>query len=715
MIEAIVQKKRILVLGMRTWGQFGNYLAATRLAHVLRDSMPETDVDLREAESFLPSLASIGAQIRDLTLESPDAAERSRRYLQLMEALKQRFPQGFEQDDPNALAFSDELEALAAHLREQRPDIVIGTKGVISRLLISALRMAGHRAHVVNHVTNEGLLRLPIHRVPDAMNFVGFDSARAYAEEQLGYPADSLRVVGPLIAEHQLKDFLLVADGEPARTPWRDAGDTSGNAKLIIFSNRGGQEYIELLRHLARHHARIDLVFVSYDDEALSQLASQLSECPAHWSYRSRLAQDEYFGYIHGAARAARSLLISKTGPNTTLEAAFFGIPVLSVDSGLPMEAWVPDLILEHGLGRSCRNMNELIATFDHWMTEDKLPSIKRNAMTFAENHLDQKKVIDRIAGELRALLDAPASAHEKNGVTIGVKASMSVKAPEKSTAVAVSDEFAAQWDSDHANVRKELIDALDRLGASPELLEYVGSMRLYMRVSFLLSQWIEDPIRRRRVSAAIGMHIISIKLLDDLVDADTSYDRIDLATSLQLSHIAIQALCELCENPHDILRVLVEDYEYISQGQIRTKRKPARSLSQWLEHAATYGSAFLACYGRLAAWAGRVPGAIDAASGFGRHFGLILTVSDDLRDYTRCGERDGNLGHLLLQGDVSPTEVVKLLDNERLAALQAAYSEKTAYDLGPVIETYVADVRDRMLPRLMALAPTAVIEDARS
>jgi hypothetical protein len=423
MTETVYRKKRILVLGMRTWGQFGNYLAATRLAHVLRDSLPEADVDLREAESFLPSLASIGAQIRDLTLESPDATTRSRRYLHLMETLKQRFPQGFELGDPDALAFSDELEALAGHLRGHRPDIVIGTKGVISRLSISALRMAGHRAQVVNHVTNEGLLRLAIHRVPGAMNFVGFDSARAYAEEELGYPADNLCVVGPLIAEHQLKDFLLTADGEPASTAWRDGDAASGSAKVIVFSNRGGQEYIDLLRHLALHHPQIDLVFVSYDDEALSQLASQVSGCPAHWSFRSRLAQDEYFGYIHGAARASRSVLISKTGPNTTLEAAFFGIPVLSVDSGLPMEAWVPNLIRTHGLGRSCANINELISTFDCWVTEDELPSIKRNALIFAANHLDQAKVIDRIADKLRTLLLAPAPTSEKNGRVVDADA----------------------------------------------------------------------------------------------------------------------------------------------------------------------------------------------------------------------------------------------------------------------------------------------------
>lgn len=402
-----VRKKRILVLGMRTWGQFGNYLAATRLAHVVRASVPEVEVELREAESFLPSLASVGAQIRTLTLESPDALTRSERYLQLMDTLKKHYPEGFELGEPTALAFSDELEVLAGYFREQRPDIVIGTKGVISRLVISALRLAGHTAQVVNHVTNEGLLRLAIHRAPTATNFVGFDSARVYALEQLGYPGDNVRVVGPLIAEHELKDFLLSADSGTVKPLWCDDDGTSGRTKVIIFSNRGGQEYIELIRHLAVHHPQIDLVFVSYDDEALSRLASQLPECPAHWSYRSRLAQDEYFGYIHGASRAPRSVLISKTGPNTTLEAAFFGIPVLSVDSGLPMEAWVPSLIRKHGLGHSCGNMNELVSTFDRWVAEDTLPSIKESAQSFARSHLEQTKVIGRIAENLRALLNA--------------------------------------------------------------------------------------------------------------------------------------------------------------------------------------------------------------------------------------------------------------------------------------------------------------------
>lgn len=284
----------------------------------------------------------------------------------------------------------------------------------------------------------------------------------------------------------------------------------------------------------------------------------------------------------------------------------------------------------------------------------------------------------------------------------------MSNDLSDSTVRAATYDEFAVEWDAVHGHVRQSLLDALHRLGVSAGVVEYVSGMRLYMRVSFLLSLWIDDATCRQRVSVALGMHIVAMKLFDDLVDADTPYERIDLAASLQLSNVAAQALCGLSENPQDIMRILANDFEYISRGQIRTKREAATSLPQWLDHAASYGSAFLACYGRLAAMAGRVPGAIDAAAGFGRHFGLIITIADDLQDYERCGEREGNLGHLILQGHANVAEVLAVLDSARLAALQAASAEPTAYDLAPVIEMFVADVCKRILPRLLSSAPIA-------
>ncbi|MFD0385575.1 hypothetical protein ACFQ2B_34505 [Streptomyces stramineus] len=76
-------------------GEFGNYLAATRFSRVLRGAV-DAEVTLLEAEPILPWLGEAGAEIRTISLESPDATARTRRYMALMARLQERFPAGFE-------------------------------------------------------------------------------------------------------------------------------------------------------------------------------------------------------------------------------------------------------------------------------------------------------------------------------------------------------------------------------------------------------------------------------------------------------------------------------------------------------------------------------------------------------------------------------------------------------------------------------------------
>lgn len=401
---------RIQVLGMRTWGEFGNILAATRLARVIEAQHPDCVVELYEAEEFFPRFEEIGAEIRALTVESPDAATRARRYLALMSRLAAEFPQGFEAGDPRALTFVSALESLAGHFRRTRPDVVVGTKGVISRVAQSALRLAGHPARMANFVTNQGLLTLEIHRAVHALNLVGFPAARDYLVGGLGFAPERVRVVGPMIAAHELKEFLVGPDDARSGDESAWGGDDERPA-IIVFSNRGGDEYLALVRHLAVRHPGVDLVFVSYNDRGLLAAAAAVPERPARWRFHNRLSQPEYFAYIHGAARSRNGLLISKAGPNTTLEASWFGIPVLSLRSGLPMEDWVGGLIREHGVGRCCAEMGELVATLDAWLADGSvLPALKANALTFAAGALDQAAVARNVGEAIGALLPRAAA-----------------------------------------------------------------------------------------------------------------------------------------------------------------------------------------------------------------------------------------------------------------------------------------------------------------
>lgn len=403
-------RDRIQVLSPRTWGEFGNYLAATRLSRVVSGEL-DADVTLLEAEPILPWLGEVGAEIREITVTSADATERTRRYLALMGRLAARFPRGFEVDE--AASRRHELAGLVAHFDRTRPDVVIGTKGFVARLCVAAARAAGYPRAVVSHVTNPGLLHLDIHRSPHPdLTMVSMQWAKDLLIAREGGSSDRIHVVGPLVAEHDLREFLA-GDGASGAGPAGPAGGASGwgdsaRPKIIVFSNRGGPAYPRVVRHLADRHPDIDLVFVGYNDPHLAEEAAAAGGSTADWRFHSRLTQAEYFDYIDQASRSPYALLISKGGPNTTLEAAYFGIPVLMLESGLPMENWVADLIHDNSLGRCCATADELIAVLDDWLAHpEKISAYKRSAVSFAGDTLDQRAVAARIGAAVGQLTSA--------------------------------------------------------------------------------------------------------------------------------------------------------------------------------------------------------------------------------------------------------------------------------------------------------------------
>jgi hypothetical protein len=259
-----------------------------------------------------------------------------------------------------------------------------------------------------------------------------------------------------------------------------------------------------------------------------------------------------------------------------------------------------------------------------------------------------------------------------------------------------------AEWDDVHATVRDRLVAYLRELGASVRTCDYVAGLRLYQRAPFLLTLWVADRRERGELTYDLVTHVVAMKLFDDLLDGDSDLDRYELGGCLPLWSVATESLCRRARDPRHVLRVLRDDFVTISTGQLRTKREPARDLTEWQTHANTYGGRFLGCYGSLAAVAGNVTDALRAATDLGFAFGMIVTIADDLRDFERKGERQGNLGHLLRTDATTVAEVVDLVEQMRTLGRTAARSGSAAHDAAPVVDRYADDVRHRMLPMVM-------------
>ena len=267
-----------------------------------------------------------------------------------------------------------------------------------------------------------------------------------------------------------------------------------------------------------------------------------------------------------------------------------------------------------------------------------------------------------------------------------------------------IGQAFQAEWDACHASARAHVLARLEAMGTSPVMLEHASKLRLYYRAAFLLSLWARDAGMRRELSSALACHIVAMKLIDDLLDQDSGVDRFELGCGALTLLLAAGAEFQGFPGASDIARVLDDNFLRICRTQLKCKQVAAGNLGEWLGYAADYGSRFLATYGRvggLAAGLEREQASIPER--FASAFGMIITISDDLTDYFRHDERDGNIGALLMAGVVTREQIARELDDQRCKAVNAAMALPTAYDLRPVIELYTNDASTRILAKFAA------------
>lgn len=380
--------KRILVVSMTTWGERGNWLSGKSLGATLEACWPGSEVKVVPAEELVPLFAAVGQSIKIATTESRNLEERFARYSQTLRSLEPVFPAGFEENPeahPQALA---ELHAVAALLREMRPDVVVGTKGIICRVLLAALRLIGEQRPVINYVTNHGHFQFPVHRVPGAaVHLVRLPEGRRYLVETCGWPEESIQVVGYLVAAQQLLQRGIGAAIEKKE----------GRPSVIVVSNRGGDEYLTVLERLTPLAQSIDVTFIALMDERLGDAATRLLQESGitNWRVATQLTQPELFHLMVQARAKGVCCLVVKASPNSIFEAVYFGLPMFLFRTGLPMEEWGADMVVAEKIGWVAENVDDLTEPLLRCLNDVRLlqPVIERQR-AFAAHYLDQEKTI---------------------------------------------------------------------------------------------------------------------------------------------------------------------------------------------------------------------------------------------------------------------------------------------------------------------------------
>ncbi len=387
--------QRILILCAKTWGQLGNYVAAKKLGEALAESFPSGEIVIQPFEDYCPFFAEAGQKIRTIYSSGETPAERQGAYVRHIEETGRLFD-GFE-ENARAAVEGVALDLISQRILETRCKLVVGLKGLISRIAATALRTAGTNVPpVVNYVTNDGLLSFDAHRPRDAMlNLVQTrHGAQALADAETTPPGAHVLEVGVLIRNR-------APENAPAPTPDR------ATPVVGMLVNRGGREYeiiLQGLRDLGRS-VRAEIIFVESD--RLAAMARDMArEFSLDWSIDETLPHDRYQERLAALSAGGDSIMICKTAPNTTFEALSHGLPVIGLQSGLPMEDWVGRLVAQRGLGVSTPDAEVATQFLGDWVANSQsATALRSHVARFSEEFFEYEKTQDAIADQLRNVL----------------------------------------------------------------------------------------------------------------------------------------------------------------------------------------------------------------------------------------------------------------------------------------------------------------------
>lgn len=358
----------IIIFAMPSWGEKGNLLSAHSLADALKTNLPNVAIEIVEAESFFPSFYEIGKEIELISKSDKNITAKLQAYYKLMGCLEVGFPEETELNPawPKEL-YRDGLK-LSEYIEHKKPRIVIGTKGIIARMLYKSTLNSSNPPLVVSYVTNEGLIELAIHRskyMP--LTIVQYERIRLRLINNYGYDSSRVVTVGKLTAKPQASDAVENCSNTELPIAYQ---------RIMIVSIRGGINYLKILKYLGEKHRDIGVLFISLNDPQLFQAASELKSnfnLDRQWAISTHLNQREYLSALQWLKSCGCPIFISKTGPNTMLEAATFGVAQLLLRSGLPQEKWVGRYLTENGIGLAFDDCESLIGQLEIWLRDRTL------------------------------------------------------------------------------------------------------------------------------------------------------------------------------------------------------------------------------------------------------------------------------------------------------------------------------------------------------
>lgn len=362
---------------MTTWGELGNWLSGRTLANTLNRSLGDVKITQIKAESVFPKFAEIGSQISNLSKTANNPEERFQRYSDLLNKEADYF------DDID----NDLLCEFNKVISNVKPDIIIGTKGVICRVVIKALALENSKIPVLNYVTNHGHFQFKIHQCYDVdRHIVRFEDSKQYLIENTKFSPEKIIPIGYLLNTYE--------GAEKTVKKVKSQTLLEKEISIIILSNRGGNQYLQIFEHIISKFPSTEIVFVTLNNK--EQFDSATNMVSFHNNKKAKVRKEldhkEFLTLLSSWKKKGPTYFISKASPNAVFEAVYINLPLMLLRSGLPMEDWAVETIKDNELGVVYDSANELIENFDQYMHHPvKAQRIIEDQIIFKQDYLNQK------------------------------------------------------------------------------------------------------------------------------------------------------------------------------------------------------------------------------------------------------------------------------------------------------------------------------------
>jgi hypothetical protein len=246
------------------------------------------------------------------------------------------------------------------------------------------------------------------------------------------------------------------------------------------------------------------------------------------------------------------------------------------------------------------------------------------------------------------------------------------------------------EWNDEVKDVEGKSIagalELLEDMEVSKDALRYVSSLTEYARKLYLATLWIPDKKQRHEIGTQICIHGIGIKLLDDIMDHDSSMDVREQILGVYLTQVATANLCRIA-NGTQLMDWIKADYKNIWNKQLVELKSPPSDLDTWLQIAKAKTGQFLGCYATVACLAADRSKSIDNARAAMEAIGVLYTAKDDFEDYGKPDEGDGNIVNVLRGGNYTKAEVHSFFTYWYQKGMQSLAQQHTATSIDLTFE----------------------------